>query len=321
MGEEFRGQKRGRKFSLSMLHPRVMLVLLQAWLRSKKHRRRILPKDLWSTKAIMTGGGDAHIYRADIAHYWGREPYEFYISSEAFHIAMHGRNKKWMTFVPDMVFLEFIPYEELLKHDEDKNYQPSTVLLSEVKEGKLYEVVITQFNGMPLLRYRLKDLIKVIALRDEEAGVNLPQMTFQRRADEAINIGGLAQLDEKTIWQAMANIGMRYREWTACKEYHRNKAFLCLYIEPTMEQRDAAELETAIDGQLKLIDTDYKDIPDYLDYQPVRVKLLTPGTFQRYVEEKVKEGADPAHLKPVHINPPNVAVRRLLHLSEAGEER
>ena len=320
MGEEFGEQKRGGRFSLSTLHPKVMRVLLQAWLRSKKQRRRILPKDLWPTKAIFTGGMDAHIYKADIIHYWGREPYEIYISSEAFHIAMHGWNKRWMTFVPDMVFLEFIPYKELLKHEEDKDYQPSTVLLNEVKEGQLYEVVITQFYGMPLLRYRLRDLIRIVALKDDEAGVNLPQMTFQRRVDEVINIGGLAQLDEKTVWQAMSNAGIRYKEWTACKEDDQNKTFLCLYIEP-IEQTDATELEMGIDEQLKIIDTDYKDIHYYLGYQPVRVKLLSPGTFQRYTEEKVKEGADQTHLKPAHINPPETVIKRILQLSKEGGDK
>jgi hypothetical protein len=70
MGEEFSGQTRGMKLSLSMLHPKVLLRLLRAWLRSKMEKREILPKDLWPAKAIMTGGLDTAIYRNDIAYYW-----------------------------------------------------------------------------------------------------------------------------------------------------------------------------------------------------------------------------------------------------------
>lgn len=315
MGDEFGKSESGRRFSLSMLHPRVLFVLLAALWRSKREKRGILPKDLWPTKSVMVGGMDAHIYRDDILRYWGGEPYEFYIASETFYISVNSWNKKWLTFVPDMVFLEFIPYQEVLKLNEDEHYQPATVLLNEVKEGELYEVAITQLYGMPLLRYRMRDIIKIIALKDDETGINLPQMVFQRRVDEAINIGGLAQLDEKTIWQAMDEIGISYIEWTAGKEFDGDKAFLWLYIE-LREPGEASELETALDKCLGRIDTDYKDVHYYLDYQPVRVKILNPGTFQRYTEERVREGTNPAHLKPVHINPSEAVISRLLQLSE-----
>ena len=222
--------------------------------------------------------------------------------------------------MPDCAFLEFIPYEEQLEHQEDKDYQPSTVLLDEVKEGKLYEVVITQFYGMPLLRYRLKDLIEVIALKDEETGVNLPQIVFKRRVGEVIGLGGLAQLDEKTIWRAIANTGIKYNDWTACKEYEHNQSFLRIYLE-LKEEKEVSEIEKMVGEQLKIVDTDYKDIALYLELQPVRVTLLSPGTFQRYMEEKTKEGADLAHMKPTHINASESAIQRLLQLSEVSSEK
>ena len=71
-----------------------------------------------------------------------------------------------------------------------------------------------------------------------------------------------------------------------------------------------------IDEQLKRIDPDYKDVDYYLDLQPVRVTLLSPGTFGRYTDEKKKEGYDLAHLKPRHVNPPHTDIQRLLDLSK-----
>jgi len=224
-----------------------------------------------------------------------------------------------MGFPPDMVFLEFIPYQEQLEHQDDKDYQPTTVLLDEVEEGKLYEVVITHFYGMPLLRYRMKDIIKVIALRDDEAGVNLPHIIFQRRIGETINLAGLAELDEKTIWQAIANTGVKYTDWAACKEYDQNQSFLHLYLE-LKEEKEATEVATMVDEQLKIVDTDYKDIDIYLKIKPVRVTFLSAGTFLRYMEEKRKEGAELMHLKPSHMNPPEAVIERLLQLSEVGKE-
>ncbi len=151
-------------------------------------------------------------------------------------------------------------------------------------------------------------------MKDDEAGIKLPQISFQRRVSEVINLGGLCWLDEKTIWQAIANTGIKYTEWTACKEYDRNQSFLHIYLE-LKEAKEAAEVEPLIDEQLGIVDTDYKDIHSYLDLQPVRVTLLPAGTFQRYMDEKIKEGANLAHLKPTHVNPPEVVIQRLSELS------
>jgi len=320
MGEEFNEQTRTMKFSTSMLHPKIILRLIRAWLCSKREKRAILPKDLWSPKGILTGGLDTAIYRDAVAYYWGSPPHEIYAGTEGLVYAMQAWNRKGMTFLPDMIFLEFIPYEEQLKHQDDKDYQPSTVLLSEVEEGKLYEVVITQFYGMPLLRYRLNDIIKVIAIRDEEAGINLPQIAFQRRVGEVVGLAGLAELDEKTIWQAIANTGIKYTDWSACKEYDQNQSFLRVYLELKREG-DAAEVAAMIDKQLKAIDIDYRDIDSYLELQPVRVTLISPGTFQRYIDERIKEGADLAHLKPNRMNAPEALIQRLLQLSEMQDEQ
>jgi sulfur relay (sulfurtransferase) DsrF/TusC family protein len=320
MGQEFSEQTRTMKFSKSMLHPKIVLRLLQAWLSSKKEKRAILPKDLWRPKGILAYGLDTSIYKDDITHYWGTTPHESYAGTEGLVYAMQAWNRKGMTFLPDTVFLELIPYEQQPEHLDDEDYQPSTVLLSEVEEGKLYEVVVTQFYGMPLLRYRLNDIIKVTAMKDEDTRINLPQISFQRRVGETINLAGLAELDEKTIWQAIANTGIKYTDWSACKEYDQNQGFLRLYLE-LKEEREPAEIATMIDKQLKIFDTDYQDVDDYLKLQPVRVTLLSPGTFQRYVDEKRKEGADLAHLKPNHVNAPETMIQQLLQLSEIAEEK
>jgi len=52
-----------------------------------------------------------------------------------------------------------------------------------------------------------------------------------------------------------------------------------------------------------------------LSLQPVRVTLFSARTFQHYTEEKIKEGANLAHLKPTHVNPPEVVIQRLIELS------
>lgn len=314
VGESMAEQAQTVRLSPFMLRPPVMFRLLRALLWSKIAKRAILPKDLWKAKAIIAAGTDVSIYKDQIAHYWGKIPYEIYGASEALVMAGQGWNRKWLTFVPDTAFLEFIPEEELQKSRDDPEYQPTTVLLDEVEQGQTYEVVPTQLYGMPLLRCRIGDLVTFVALRDEEAGINLPQMVFKARVGETINLGGLTDLDESTIWRAIVNSGLKFEDWSARKEYTKDRSYLSLYLE-LKEEREVSEIEQMVDQQLKAIDVDYKDVGTMLALQPVSVTLLSPGTFQRYYEEKQKEGADLAHLKPPHMNASDTIIQRLLQLS------
>jgi len=76
-----------------------------------------------------------------------------------------------------------------------------------------------------------------------------------------------------------------------------------------------------VDEQLKKVDTDYKDIHEYLNQQPVRVTIVSPGTFQSYMDKRIKEGANLAHLKPSHINPPEALIQELLQISEVDNKK
>jgi phenylacetate-coenzyme A ligase PaaK-like adenylate-forming protein len=77
-----------------------------------------------------------------------------------------------MAFFPDAAFLEFIPEEEWIQWKRDPFYIPKTVLYNEVVTGKRYEVVISNFYGKPLLRYRTYDIIQFPVLDDPETGVH-----------------------------------------------------------------------------------------------------------------------------------------------------
>lgn len=275
-----------------------------------------MPKDLWSSKAIVTSGTDTAIYRDDIAYYWGTAPYEAYSSTEMVMSAIQSWDKeKGMYFLPDVAFWEFIPEEERRKSREDNTYQPSTVLLNEIVPGNRYEIVLTHFHGMPFLRYCIGDLMQITAMSDTETGIKLPQMVFQTRVDGVIHLASLTELDEKTIWQAITNTGLKYEDWSACKGYAQNHTFLHLYIE-IKEDKTAEQMEDMVDEQLNLIDKDYRDLNSLLDLRPVKVTLLSQGTFQRYYEEKRKQGADLSHLKPPHITQSDDVIQELLRLSQ-----
>jgi len=316
VGASFSQLGRSTSFSQPIWHPLALFRLLKAIVKSKLIKRPVLPRDLWRIKGIVCGGTDTAIYRDQINYYWGVQPLDIYVSTETGFIAMQGWNKKGMTFVPYSNFYEFIPEEEWLKSKDDKGYQPSTVLLDEVEEGKIYEIVVTNFHGGPFFRYRLGDLIKICSLKDDDAGVALPQMVFQSRADDIIDIAGFARLDEKTLWQAIQNTSISYVDWSACKGLHQGNPVLHLYIELSNNKLNRYDVEHLIDQQLMTVNEDYRDFRTMTGIQPLIVTLLNQGSFQKYQQNKQAAGFDLAHLKPPHISAHDAAMNDLLYLSQ-----
>ena len=319
VGEHFAEGASEGGFSLALLHPAVLFRLGRAVVRSRLDGRPLLPRDLWQVKGMLVGGTDTDIYRERLRYYWGAEPHEQYACTEAPNImSTHAWNRRGLYFLPDVCFYEFIPEAEWARARTDRTYIPQAVLLDEVEIGPRYEVVITNFYGGPFLRYRLHDLVRFISLRDEEAGIELPSMVFVGRDADLIDLASFTGLiDEKLVWQAIENTGVPYVEWAIRKELLGKHAGLHLYIE-LKEDLPAEEMAQRVHEELKALNPFYADLESFIEVRPLRVTLLSPGTFLRYIQEQQAAGADLAHLKPPHMNAPDAIVASLLRLSEAA---
>jgi len=317
MGRRFSEEDNKSKMSISsLLHPLAMMRIIKALLKSKIARRSMLPKDIWRLKGIVSGGADVKIYEKLIEHYWGVQPLETCGSTEFSGIATQLWDYGSMTFTPYTNFLEFIPEEDSIKSQKDSNYKPRTLLLDEVKPHQNYEVVITNFYGGALVRYKMDDIIKIVSLKSEKLGVNIPQMLFHSRASEVIDLAGFARLTERAVWQAIENSGVKYNDWALRKEIEDNQPVLRLYLELKSEERKEEEIVDAIHQSLKKIDSDYHDIEKMLQLKPLRLTVLSPGTFQRYMLKQQKEGVDLGHIKPRHMNSSDETIDDLLKLSK-----
>ncbi len=312
MGERFSQSAQAVKINRSMLRPRVIYRLLRGFLRSKLERRPMLPRDLWKVKAIPAGGSDTELYREKIAYYWGVQPINGYACTEGGVLATQAWNKKHSTFFPDSNFFEFIPLEEWARWRCDPTYMPKTVLLNEVKPGQRYEVMLTNFYGKPLLRYRTYDIVEFVALEDNEAGIRLPQMTFVGRSPDFIDIAGfIGLLDERMMWQAMINSGIKFTDWAVRKETAEGNPILRLYIE-TPESIDSNTIQEKVLGSLKELNHDFADYEAMIEKRALEVILLSPGSFHAYTAEKAAAGVDLARLKPPHMNPSDDVIQILM---------
>jgi len=228
---------------------------------------------------------------------------------------MQSWTKKDMTFVPFTNLLEFIPESEMVKIKNDRNYKPRTLLLSEVEPDKRYELVITNFHRMPFVRYRLGHLIKITSLQDEDAKIFLPQMVFEGRADELIDIASFTRLSEKTITQAIANTGVGIEGWSIRKEVKNGNPILALYAEFTKGQ-DVTGIALRLHKELKKVDLFYDDLDAMMDIQPIEVIMLQPGTFGSYYTKSQNSGVELSQRQPPRINAPNEVIDNLIRISK-----
>lgn len=312
IGDRF--SQSGRKTDIGALlkQPRASLRLIRGLIKSKLARRPLLPKDIWSLKGLITFGIDGSVYREKIKEMWGRYPLDFHGCTEAILIAMQTWDYQGMTFIPHLNFFEFIPEEESIKSREDPTYQPSTLLLDEVKPGN-YELVITSFHGGPFIRYKLGHLIKITSLRNEQLNIDIPQMVFLSRIDDQIDIAGFTRLSEKVIWQAIENTGIAYEDWTARKEV-KDKPILHLYLE-LKENGYVTEEQVAesVHQELKRVDAPYADLESFTGLRPLEITLLPENAFHLYKLRQQAAGAELAHLKPPHINPSDDTINFLVN--------
>ena len=316
MGERFSQSAQSVKLNRNMLKPRVIYRLLKGVLRSKFERRPLLPRDLWKMKTINSGGSDTELYRDKISYYWGVYPFSGYACTEGGILATQSWNRKYMTFYPGAAFFEFIPMDEWGKWRHDPSYSPQTVLLNEVRAGERYEVVVSNFYGKPLLRYRTFDIVRFPVLEDTSAGIHLPQMEFVSRVPDFIDLGGfIGMLDEKLVWQAVINSGIQYVDWVVRKETIEEDPVIHLYIE-TDSEVEGETIRQKIHEALKELNHDFADYENIIEKRALEVTKLPKGAFRAYSAEKVAAGADLAHLKPPHMNPSDEMMQILMNPKE-----
>jgi hypothetical protein len=253
---------------LFRMHINVLFRLVCAFIRGRVGNG-LLPKDLWSPKAILSWGTETAIYQDELSERWGKSLYQFYVTSEAGFLATQSWTRRGLTFFPDSAFLEFIP--------QDDGASQKTLLLDELESGKLYELVVTSFYGMPFLRCRLGDLIRVVSLADDQAGINLPQITIEGRNDQVIDLHSIARLDTETISMAMNGSEVDCKYWVVCKEYDHGDPILRFYIEL---EENTDHLPDKIHRCLKTIDKHYREAVYTMKNNPIRVTSLPKGSLQ-----------------------------------------
>jgi len=171
---------------------------------------------------------------------------------------------------------------------------------------------------MPFVRYRLGHLVLITELEDREAKICLPQMVFESRADDLIDIAGFTRVSEKTVMQAIANSRIDCEDWLVRKEIRQGKPILHLYIELNNDHQ-SADLAPVLHGELMKTDPGYHDLAVMMDIEPLEVTALPQGTFKRYYRQRKERGLELAQRRPPRMNASDEIIEELITSGDRQE--
>ncbi|NQW16515.1 MAG: GH3 auxin-responsive promoter family protein [Chloroflexi bacterium] len=297
------------------LNFRALRRLIWAKFKSKLSGRAVRPRDLWHPRAIVGWGLGTGSSQDRIEGYWGKPAFEIYASTEGGVMGLQPMDRNGLVFSPHAAYFEFLP-EDRVQENEPGN-EPKTVLLQEVTPGATYEVVISNYYGMPLMRYRTGHLIRFLENTGVAANAQ-PRFEVIGRSDQRIDIAGFTRIDEKTVWEALNAIGDPFSDWTARREQVSGDPVLMFYAEPK-KPVDQDELTDRFHQALLDADPLYRDLDGMLGIRPLKLKLLESGTFDNYYELMKSSGASLTECRPPRMNASDAIIQSLVGDSEVAD--
>ena len=283
IGESFAS---GSTTSSTMMMPgnvKQAFKLIRAWWKKNVRKEPLLPKDLFEFKGIVCGGTDSDTYKSQIEHLFGITPLEIFGGTESAGVATETWSRNGLTFFPDVNYLEFIPESEMKLEETQPGYQPKTVLLNELKTGKIYELVITKLRGGAFVRYRIGDVVKCLGLENVEDQIKLPQVKYLDRVNNIIDLAGFTRITPQIMGDAIKMSDLGIANWTACKEYGEDRPYIHVYFE-NEQGHDLSAVQATINRELMRLDSDYRDVHTMLGYDPLRLTPVPIGSFTRFNE-------------------------------------
>jgi hypothetical protein len=242
--------------------------------------------DVWPNLEVFFHGGISftpyrEIYRELIPgnqmHYM-----ETYNASEGFFGIQDDPEKTDMLLMLDYgIFYEFIPCGEL------NTDSPKTVLLSDVKEGVNYAIVISTNGG--LWRYLIGDTITFTSLNPFRFRITGRTKNFINAFGEEV----IVENADKALDSACRGTGAVISEYTAGPVYMgtSSRGTHEWLIEFEKEPSDMERFTGLLDETLKSLNSDYeaKRFKDINLVMPI-VKSVPAGTFNRWLKSKNKLG-------------------------------
>lgn len=250
--------------------------------------KRIWPKILY---IVCVTGGSFSIYDSKLAWYTGDLPVYsgIYAATEALIGINFDIHKKEYVLTPDTAFFEFIPQERM---NDDK---PMTATMSQLEDGKCYEVVVTSWNG--LYRYRLGDVVKVKGYYN-----NTPVIEFLYRKNQLLNMVSEKTTEEQAghaVKLAMKMLDIDFADYTTIPDnsISPGRYIFIIEIRNNPKRYNENRIAEVLEQELSTANPAYGRMRGKGKLARVKVNIVSKGTFQKYVNTMMDRGVSKSQIK------------------------
>ncbi|MHA1212432.1 MAG: phenylacetate--CoA ligase family protein, partial [Candidatus Heimdallarchaeota archaeon] len=203
--------------------------------------KKIYPKNIFKDMKLGFFAGESlDPFRKALEDKWGLEAFDCYAFTEGFCGGFECKEHNGMHFPSSNGIIEIIPEKELEKEENDPTYQPEAIILSEAEEGLVGELVLTDFKeALPMVRYRVRDKIKVISPEECACGLTTPRLKILGRTDGIINLGLIrlsSMIFDQLLRKEFKNGKVHLWEVYVTREKYKPKLVLTIQPEYTKDE-------------------------------------------------------------------------------------
>lgn len=198
------------------------------------------------------------------------------------------------TIMPNMGYFEFIPLSSNYECSTEVSSEVTPVDLTEVEEGKEYELVVTTYAG--LHRYRVGDILRVTGFHNAA-----PMFRFVRRKNVLLSIES-DKTDEAELQEAVDRAskliepcGARVVEYTSQAYTQVIPGHYVIYWELMLrnggEMPGEKILERCCHEMEEAFNSVYRQSRVDGSIGPLEIRVVRPGTFEELMDYAISRGA------------------------------
>jgi hypothetical protein len=258
---------------------------------------------IWPTLSVVScwTKASASFYLSDFPEHFGSVPI-----SDITYGASEGRGTVFMgpglqVLALQSHFFEFIPEAEI------DAASPTVLLANELNVGQNYFILFTTSGG--LYRYNINDVVKVTGFYNAT-----PILEFQYKGGNISSFTGekITELQVTASVKRAANgLGLRLRFFTVIPTFRPEPHY---EVWAEVDSMPGKSLETlganviqslagAIDSELSIENGEYKVKRQSLRLSDITIRVLAPGSYERFRKHLTGQGVADAQIKVSHLNP------------------
>jgi hypothetical protein len=244
----------------------------------------LYPKEYWGPTGFIVGtwtGGSMGAYLRDFPRYFGAAPVR-----DIGLIASEGRMTIPFTDGTPAGPLDITThYFEFVPEDEIDSPNPTVLAADELEQGKRYFILMTTAYG--LYRYNIFDLVQVAGFHNRT-----PIVEFLSKGSHFSSITG-EKLSEYHVTKSMAeltrSLDLNLTAYAVAPCWDDDRPYYGLFVEANDLPSEATgkKLATALDQQLRRVNTEYDSKRDSGRLGAMRLVLVPKGFWQQWDKQRL----------------------------------